>query len=344
MCKRLLVVFGAGASWDVRGAGTDVLRLDKQPPLAAQLFDGSRYGSIMARYHGAATLGQRLAGSSGSALEERLRDFSAHQNPALKEAFKGIPPYLHDVLEDASWNYVRLPSAYTSFVVAAAGETGHEICAVTLNYDRLLERALELYQPNTYEFNSLTHYCSDARQIRVVKAHGSVDWWRPLGTNNWEKGLRNLDLSVRPDTAQLVVRTRVADASDMRHASQYWYPVLTAPLAGKDATHLVCPSDHLQYLKEFLSGTDKVLFAGTSGYDTDVLDLLASGLPSDWDGRVQHVGNAYANALAESAERIEQAVPQLRPAHEKRQHGRSVFGEGFARYAGSPEMMEFLDA
>src|SRR5690606_29256469 len=61
-----------------------------------------------------------------------------------------------------------------------------------------------------------------------------------------------------------------------------WFPVLTAPLAEKGPHSMVCPPEHVQALRSAVSRADKILFVGTSGLDTDLLEVM--------EGSVGHPG------------------------------------------------------
>ena len=320
-----------------------------RPPLASGLFDGRNelHAELLARYPGAATLAQRIAGIKDIELEQVLRRYAESSNTQMREQYKEVPPYLRDLLARASWSYVRFPGAYSAFLVQAAGETDHEIVAISLNYDRLLERALTFYDSRTYEFSRLEHYCSPNRQVRVVKPHGSVDWIQPLhAANDWRDSVRAHDLSQPIDYSTVVVYGNPQPTSEITRESAHWYPVLTAPLSGKDSSHLVCPPEHTSHLRDFLPTTDKALFIGTSGYDTDVLDILRESLPASWDGLVQYVGVRPDGTMREMkaiVSRIEAAVPQLANRSAQQQVPSSTYGDGFEAYTRSEDLKQFLE-
>lgn len=333
----LLVVFGAGASFDVSGPGNTVLNGRLRPPLASHLFEG-RFAEELRRYPGAATLAQRLAGTGGTALESRLREYSEHSNQELRDCFKGLPPYFHDLLSKCTAGYVDFPGAYSSFVVQAAGETSHNIMAISLNYDCLFERALTLYRPSVYRFSNLDEYCADNMRVKVVKPHGSVTWRRSMGDVrlSWDRAFDEFDLSAPLDHSMVRVSVDSEPIADVTHQNQRWYPVLTAPLAGKKESDFVCPDSHIQALRAFAPTADKIAFIGTSGYDDHVLGVITNALGADWRGLVQFVGD---HTVTDVAARIEVAIPQVRP---KQARPSWTFAEGFASYTRSDAFREFL--
>ena len=238
---------------------------------------------------------------------------------------------------------MRYPTSYSSFIVAAAGETEHEITVVTLNYDRLFEQALVFYDDRTYAFSKLDDYCDESREVRIVKAHGSVDWLRPIpAANDWRESVRDLDLARPYSTDEIFVFANPQATVDITQKNYHWYPVLTAPLAGKDSSHLVCPRQHLDHLRRFAGDVDKILFVGTSGYDVDVFDVITEALPADWNGQVQHVGLEQGDNLDASIARIETRIPQTQNHRQQGHYTPWKYSDGFSRYSHSDEMMQFL--
>ena len=142
---------------------------------------------------------------------------------------------------------------------------------MVLNYDNLLEKAISLYNPS-HQFNELYDYVNPNRSINVVKFHGSINWFWSMGEGGWYEQLREFDLDNPPD--QIAVINDVTRVSEYPKDNQKYYPVLTAPLAGKGLVDAVCPKNHLEAAREFLEYCTKFLVIGTSAQDEDLLEFL----------------------------------------------------------------------
>ena len=107
MSLMLMVVFGAGASFDVRPRSSAPTSSDAIVPLAAQLFDPV-YGAFAVRYPAAQPLLKRLR-AAGSDVEKELEAIRAE---AVKEAFlarqlEAVRYYLASLIQDAEARCLR---------------------------------------------------------------------------------------------------------------------------------------------------------------------------------------------------------------------------------------------
>ncbi len=156
------VILGAGASCDIWSKGTPVINEDLRPSLAKELFDtNSRpaFYQVMKQYSGAKYLSDLLypvIANGEMAIEEALRHYTNHKDPDLREKFKHVPPYLRDLLQECSHNYVEEPGSYIQLITELLAEHPHNVLFMTLNYDDLLERALTLLRGWTFSDRSDT--------------------------------------------------------------------------------------------------------------------------------------------------------------------------------------------
>ncbi len=286
--KKICVILGAGASKDIAGEGAPIVQSEFQPPLARDLFNISNhraYWEIMNIYNGAKILTQELAQlvSSGPIpIEDALRRYAEHPDERIRQHFKHIPAYLRDLLWRVSSAYVPMPTNYVRLVVELLAHNPHDVLFLVLNYDNLLESALSHFDTK-FEFKNMPQYVASDRQAKVVKLHGSINWFKLLPGDqgeSWETLVTKIDIS-----KELSERIYIDDNSE-RVANRVIedhrvYPVLTAPLAGKGISDAVCPKDHINTAKEFLHDCNKFLIIGSSGLDKDLLNLLDSAINTE---------------------------------------------------------------
>jgi len=335
---KVLIVLGAGASYDVHMGFVGGVDADWRPPLATGLFDLRKlhYYEKARPYAGAEALGLKIAQEVGFnealGIEAKLREFAQHKHAQTRRWFRDLPPYLRDLLHAASSTYVAVPEAYLRLVEQLAQEHGHEVGFVTLNYDTLLEQALVRCG---YSFPSFDSYVL-GNSGPVVKLHGSVNWFVSMGSREvpWHVRLDKFDPLATKRSPQFIIDSPDA-THDLFDADRrcYVYPALTAPMAGKDPDHFVCPEGHVRALRGWARDCRKLLVVGTSGKDENLLRLLNSCLPDC--AVVHYVGGTDTEDVAE---RFSRGLPQVWAARD----ATVTFGRGFAAYLSSPEFTEFL--
>lgn len=294
--NKVCVILGAGASYDVKTPGSRVIQERCRPPLADFLFDALNDFTWQAlrAYPGARFLRARLEMDNAQAigLEDALLGYAIHENEPIRQQFKHIPPYLRDLLFECSQSYIQDPDGCIQLITELLAEHSYEVLFLTLNYDNLLEKALTLFDPD-YRFENLSDYISPTRPAKVVKLHGSINWFIGLsdGREPWQYYVDLLDLSEKHVDSDVVVRNGVPRVNDARYEHRWLYPVLTAPLAGRGLADAVCPAEHLDFVRRFLATTAKILVIGTSGQDQDLLALLDESMPEDPSRMVHFVGH-----------------------------------------------------
>lgn len=338
------VILGAGESFDVANRGNHVDRQDLQPPLAYELFDTTRrsgaFNAYLEQYHGAEFLARDIAPllqRSEVGLEEQLRHYAEHRTERIRQHYKHIPAYLRDLLWACSEQYVRMPGCYVQLVIKLLAETPHDVLFLVLNYDTLLEKALTSYEP-TWQFKELSDYVDPQRTAKVIKLHGSVNWFvRLAGPEVWETYVEEEDVLRKPDPDAILVREDVSSVKQIRVDRRRLYPVLTAPLAGKAVSDMVCPDSHQAVAKEFLQDCDKFLIIGTSGQDEDLLNFLSTSVHS----QVPLIHFVGVGEVAMTEHNFENAI---RPFSIR--HGsvpRVLYDKGFQSYASSEDLKLFAE-
>lgn len=311
--KRICVILGAGASHDVWARETIILDEGLKPPLASQLFDLDKhpgYSVYLNDYPGARALAPGLAGpefADQGSLEAALTHYAHHSNQELKEHYKHVPPYLRDLLWASSTGYVRDPNCYIHLARELLLETPNHVLFLVLNYDTLLEQALKRVRP-TLTYDALDSYVESGRGAQVVKLHGSVNWFAiiPDFAGNWLSAVSSFDLEDLR-SAEWWISDRVRQVHSHSRENRSLYPVITAPLADKNVSELVCPPEHTAFAKTFLQECYKFLIIGSSGMDQDLLSLLDESINPKADLYIHIVDNGFT-ALDSARDQFEGGV------------------------------------
>ena len=287
------VILGAGASHDVWDRGAIVIREEFKPPLARELFNISAhpaYQEILAEYPGAHFLAQQLASRLSEGvlgLEEALRGYSKHADPRIREHFKHVPAYLRDLIYRTSNQFVDIPSCYVQLVHSLLADYEHQVLFISLNYDDLLEKALFRFD-STLMFSDVVDYTAGNRWAIVMKLHGSINWFKPLvGSGSaWEGAVKRTNIIQRPADNEIIVLNDVESTKGSESGGNAIYPLITAPLAGKNLGEAVCPNEHLYHARQFLKDCQKFLIIGTSGLDDDLMEFLDSAVDPDLNPKI----------------------------------------------------------
>jgi len=129
----------------------------------------------------------------------------------------------------------------------------------------------------------------EERSIRMVKLHGSVNWFRLIGASRvgktWFQAVQEMDVTPLVNTSSIHVKEWhepvINYTKDLEIDENFIYPVLTAPLAGKGSTATVCPEAHLAIAAEWLEDCRNFLIIGVSGFDEDLLSILNSAVDEE---------------------------------------------------------------
>jgi hypothetical protein len=292
----LLVIFGAGASYDSVPHFPPTLPSSPQhnyqefrPPLANQLFDNRpSFVRFMQNYAAFKPLVNLLRGDVQ--VERQLAKFEqeAKTFPTRNGQLTAIRYYLHEMLWDCqtSWFHQhRGITNYSTFVDAIGRwryENSQQVCFVTFNYDTMLETSLtELWSVKFTDLGSYTIH----PHFKLIKLHGSIDWGlefndielcRATPSVVIEAAVKSIDVS---DRYQKVVRPQVIFA-DQTHG----LPALAIPIEKK--SEFVCPPEHLQALAEVLPRVTKIITIGWRATEQHFLTMLKkplTGLQGDVD-------------------------------------------------------------
>src|SRR2546427_4996067 len=280
----LMVVFGAGASWDsYKGLvppNVNHLRL----PLANGLFD-SRFGDDYRLFPKCQPLIQRLQGPDIN-VENVLEKFQSEANlyPTRRTQLTAIRYYLNYMLSrcQSVWTN-QITKGVTNYQtimdqIAAQRAQDEKICLVTFNYDTLLERVI-IDSIDGVPLNTIPDYI--ASDYKVIKLHGSINWAHPI---------RNF--KAQRSYSQELISDIIASARDLHvdggsyetvHEDPFrrsplspLFPALAIPVENKQGYE--CPQEHMKVLEESLPQITKILIIGWRASENLFLDTLAKGL------------------------------------------------------------------
>jgi len=340
---KICIILGAGASFDVHGQGSVIKDGAWRPPLAKDIFDiqaHHNYFEILQLYPGAAHLAQLLSPKIASGkigLEDALKSFAFHQDVRIRNNFKQIPAYIRDLIHISS-TFTQIPSSYVQLTTELLANNPHNVLFLTLNYDMLLETALELLD-SKYQFSEIARYIS-FYNMKLIKLHGSENWFSTIphssipeiNRNNWIKTISQVDPLVKTREKHIFIGNNIGNVI---HATQRineeicdLYPILTAPLAGKNINDSVCPKSHLDAAREFLKDCNKFLIIGCSGLDDDLIHLLNSSINPDIKPILNIVGSSHVEAV------FNRFRKEIKVFNELNQDG-AIIGSGFSSYLQS---------
>jgi hypothetical protein len=296
--RQLIVVIGAGASFDCAHTNTRPIGDLLPPPLVADLFQPNHM-KLLDEYplaHAAATdilgIKHEVANHSGEKrptfnLEKYLRtQLKEAADPHVREQFWTLPYYFQHLLLNRSREFAPHVENYVRLVNALL--TLPSVLWVTFNYDTLLDNVLERFAaPRVHKIDD---YISNPRS-RLVKLHGSVNWGVRLeGIRTTDFGsdadligavttmLADGSLDMRADQPELLPNRAAADISTVRRkGAEAFYPAISVPLGEDD--EFSCPTSHVEHLTKHLDqqvvgyGLD-MLIIGYSCLDKSLLTLL----------------------------------------------------------------------
>lgn len=330
----LLVVFGAGASFDsVPSHPPPPSRVDdteERPPLANDLFDERRlFARTIWELPQLLPILPRLRHRAGNVtVEAVLQDFQAEagQDPQRYRQLTAVRYYLHDTLWQISGVWQQRINHTGSNYHTLLDQIRHhrraeeQVALVTFNYDTLLENALHTVDVS---INSVADYIAHD-VYKVFKLHGSVRWAHPFRTqitrenrNFWEI-LREIiqrapELVVGDEFVHLPNRLFAIGDSNL-------YPAIAIPLQEKDTYE--CPREHVEVLRTFLMSVTRMLIVGWSATEAHFLRLLTEQLARGVRGLV--ICGNYEGARA-TIERLQQAGVDVSDFHASQQGFSQVF-------------------
>ncbi len=247
---RPMVIFGAGASYDLKSEKEDRLfaNANWKPPLSESLFDTNNvfFKPIISKY-------RKIQGVIGAIQKSMNQDKSLEQ--AIDEEYENcnqeekdsLEFYIVDLIYEISKKCrIEVPANNYETFFRLLNKVCAEYMVVNFNYDYLAQRAMENSCSIIFE-NGLNTYIDTPRKL--IQIHGSVFWERvgeKLSVGNYDN--RNSGFAgIMP-------------------------PLIT----GK---RFACPDDHIDYLKNFVKEVNVVIIVGWKGLENHFRDNIVSLLP-----------------------------------------------------------------
>jgi hypothetical protein len=309
----LLVIFGAGASYDSIAKLTNIGNAEGRPPLARHLFTAT-YDDYVAQHPVAGPLIAHLRElPEKTNLEAELDRIQTEEVPTSltrRRQVIALRYYLRDVLRDAAKFESRAP-AQTNYHVLIdrlmrwQEGTGAPITLVSFNYDTMLERAVSVVAG--MGFPDLASYVTNEK-LRLFKPHGSVNWARVIANDGGivknraaiETEADVLSLAGQPGI-ELTNEYFVADTAKVATLNgRTLLPALTVPIQQK--LDFECPPAHIDSLRQALRDLKWVLSIGWRAGEQNFLKLWLESKPNSQprliagNGRAES-GEAVVNSL-----------------------------------------------
>ena len=273
MMHNLLVIFGAGASYDYS-------EFSAPCPLTNELVNSNRMDqNLLLKYKDCGDLFTEIRPniiqkriSFENALRELKEKFGNQKHRKIQ--FAALAYYLKDFFKNAS-GHTSTINNYANLINKLKDHNSGTATIATFNYDSLFETALRT------GFNSMRDYISGA--IKLIKIHGSHDWSYIQDKRNFlllsdSDNLISYDIiRENPDVLEKLKEefepvhdTEISDFSGFR------FPAIAIPLTNKH--NFICPLNHTQTLQNAINTVDKILIIGWAARDQNLIRLIKEGI------------------------------------------------------------------
>jgi len=291
-CSMLMVIFGAGASYDsLVDISVGYPDKDLRPPLANQLFGRRGVFEAAVQEYGECRpiipqLRQLTQDTNLEKVLEALRAEGEYDDQRHVQ-LHAVRYYLRNVIEVCSnlWpaetrgvtNYSNLLDRIRNWCVRSR----EPVAFVTFNYDTMLEAACS----DVYGFVPTNIHSYISRDdFQVFKPHGSINWVRAVAGN-----VGMLETANQSQIAHALIRQgKKLDLLPGQHLvssgdpgileGHYTYPAIALPVETKNEFEF--PDAHLKKLRDVIPEVTRVLIIGWRGTEEHFLKLwLESGPP-----------------------------------------------------------------
>jgi hypothetical protein len=299
----LLVIFGAGASYDSATYARDAPDTSR-PPLAKDLV-ARRYDDIASSIPWSRPVIDRLRElSPGTAEPQPLETALAQLNEeagasdARRQQLVAFRFYLYDVIHQTTAEWLKLTGGFTNYLRLMNRlydwqvRTGTPVRIATFNYDVMVEEAISDILNWTFE---ALHRYIERSDFRLFKLHGSTTWSRVIATNlthGVSAQAAAMELAAAGQLAPGEIMARgiegqvvPARRSPQTEPNEFTIPALAVPTTSK--AEFECPADHVALLRSDLPEVTHVLIIGWRGAEPHAVELLldsdeSKGLTRGW--------------------------------------------------------------
>jgi hypothetical protein len=284
----LLVIFGAGASYDsmatmpVRAGG------EFRPPLAAQLFDDRDvFRTVEQHYPEAARIFPPLREAArGAGIEAAVEEYQAEADgyPPRRIHLASLRYYIREAIDVVSQTWlsqrpVTQLNYYTLLDQIDSVRGDSRVLMVSFNYDTLVEASLAKFGSPIEHM----HEYAEGLEWSLFKVHGSVDWSRQVTLAQTVR-IRQGDLTNGViDEAALIRNAENWQEGDefIRAVTRftggnYYVPAIAVPVQTKSSFQ--CPEGHLDVLRRALPTVTHILTIGWRAQEQHFMRLLVDHL------------------------------------------------------------------
>jgi hypothetical protein len=291
----LLVIFGAGASYDSvptyppgsHIAVGETLNHFHRPPLANDLFaNRPAFADAITLFAECQPIVPQLRNLKGVNLEAALQDLQskARDYPRGLQQLAAVRYYLQYILWQCgnAWRIVaKGVTNYNTLLdqIERSNKGNNPVSLVTFNYDTLLEDALSNFG---LQIESFADYTKKHPFYRYFKVHGSVNWARIVENEIQSKNPAHA-WSVAHEWIQRVAELHITD--DYVLCSEYptaivggrpAFPAIALPI--EKNKNFECPPNLLTELCALLPETSQILTIGWRATEEHFLNLLKTHL------------------------------------------------------------------
>ena len=346
--NNLLLITGAGASYDVTNTEKVSVNSSFVPPLTKDLFNVQLGGFIIdclkdnpLAYQAGLMFYANSRDSNEQSLEQFLRDLKESGELPSKKQYRSIPIYLYDLFTKISHSYLPtryggFASNYKALIDMINGSNYDQLLWLNLNYDLFADQAIGISIKNKltpFKLDDYTSFETDDGKLKIkyTKPHGSVDWVRKMHISGIEWQHIRIGLETVPEDFS----EKISEEIYMKYGlpsgkfEKEYYPAISAPV-GKDYRFVY--KRHMDDIIPDLEHTKDVLCIGFGALDKDILDLL------------KHVPQILKLKIVnKDLKSGEEAFARIEAAHQDvwERMERAVFNGGFTQFIGK-ELRKWL--
>jgi hypothetical protein len=342
----LVVIFGAGASYDSLPAYPPGFNMPDRPPLANELFDNRpMFAQALHRLtccHPIITYLRSPTTPPSINVEQVLERLmgEADRDPERHRQLAAVRFYLRVALTRCGDQWLTESGGITNYKTLLDQIRHHRspherITFVTFNYDTLFEDALRAIG---LPLDTMDDYIANDR-FKLIKVHGSVDWWRrirsrpssiPMHGDVWEVVNSLVAVADRIEVGEPYLRDPALPITGWP-SGEVMFPAIAIPLERK--RDFECPKAHLDALDDALVRCRKILVVGWRATDAPFRNLLKERLT---------IGQVEALTVAGNALEAQEVARRLEDSGVKRGAAHCFNGIGFTDFVVTRAAEDFL--